>query len=159
MYITGIDTALVIASDGIPAFKVGTRGVDSDGCEFMYVHANGVAVIGDVMGILETFEADQVTVTTSAPGTGQGISLGVAVATLADNEFGWVQIYGVVGAIKVETGAVEYTLLNTTAVVGSLDDDATTGAEEVQGLITTAAESGNLATGFLTYPYIGLTIP
>ena len=159
MYVLGIDTSLVVASDGTPAFKVGQRGVDHDGNEYVYVHANGVAVVGDVMGVDEAFEADQVTTTTSAPGTGQGLWLGVAIVALADNEFGWVQVYGVVAAINVATSAAAHTLLNTTATVGRIDDDATTGAEEVQGITTTAAESSNLAAGILNYPYIGLTIP
>jgi len=156
MYIQGIDTSLVVASDGIPAFAVGTRGMQI-GKEFVYVHANGVAVVGDVMGIDEAYEADQVTTTTSAPGTGAGLPLGVAVVALADNEWGWVQIYGVVAAINVGTSAAAHTILNTTATVGRVDDDSTAGAEDIVGLTTTAAESGNLAAGILNYPIIGIT--
>ena len=164
MYISGIDTSAVVAEkssgvDGIPAFKVGQRGVDSSAKEYVYIHAKGIAVIGDVMAIDEAFEADQLTITVSAPGVGQGLALGVAVVALADNEFGWVQIYGVVAAINVATSAAAHTLLNATATVGRIDDERTTGSEEVLGITTTAAESSNLAAGILNYPYIGLTIP
>jgi hypothetical protein len=157
MYIQGIDVSEVVASTGVPAFKVGQRGVDSDAKEYVYVHANGVAVIGDVMVIDEAYEADQVTTTNSAPGTGAGLPLGVAVLALADNEFGWVQIYGVVAAINVATSAAAHTILNTTATVGRVDDDSTAGAEDIVGLTTTAAEASNLAAGILNYPIIGIT--
>ena len=157
MYITGIDTSLVVASTGVPAFKVGSRGVDSDGKEYVYIHANGVGVIGDVMAIDEAYEADQLTVTVSAPGTGAGLPVGVCIATLADNEWGWVQIYGVCAIINVATSCAVHTILNATASLGRIDDDSSVGAEDLIGITTTGAESGNLATGLLNYPSIGIT--
>ena len=157
MYVQGIDTSLVVASTGVPAFKVGQLGADSDANIFQYVHANGVAVIGDVMIIDEAFEADQLTTTTSAPGVGAGLPLGVAVVALADNEFGWVQRFGVVAAINVATSAAVHTILNTTATVGRIDDDSSAGAEDLIGISTTAAESSNLAAGILNWPEVGIT--
>ena len=157
MYIIGIDTSLVVVATGVPAVKVGQLGMDSDSNIFQYVHANGVAVIGDVMLIDEAFEADQVTLTNSAPGTGAGLPLGVAVATLADNEFGWVQRFGVGAAINVATSAAVHTILNTTATVGRIDDDSTAGTEDLIGISTTAAEASNLAAGILNWPEVGIT--
>jgi hypothetical protein len=157
MYVQGIDTSAVVASTGVPAFKVGQYGQDSDGNVYVYVHANGVAVVGDVMIIDEAYEAAQITTTNSAPGTGAGLPVGVAVAALADNEWGWVQRFGVVAAINVGTSAAVHTILNTTATVGRIDDDSTAGAEDLIGISTTAAESGNLAAGILNWPEVGIT--
>jgi len=147
----------VVASTGIPGFKVGSLGVDSDGKVYQFVRANGAGVIGDVMAIDEVYDADQVTTTVSAPGTGAGLPCGVCVATLADNEWGWLQVKGVVAAINVATSAAVHTILNTTATAGRLDDDSTAGAEDMIGITTTAAESGNLAAGILNWPAIGIT--
>jgi hypothetical protein len=158
MYIQGIDTSLVIASDGTPAFKVGTLGMDSDSNVFQYVHADGVAVVGDVMLIHETFEADQLTVTNSASGTGAYLPIGVAVAALADNEFGWVQVKGIVAAINVATSAAVHEQLNSTATVGRIDDNALAGSEYLLGISLTTAESGNLAPGVLSWPTIDLPV-
>ena len=157
MYITGIDTSLVVASTGVPAFAVGSRGADSAGKEYVYVHANGVAVVGDVMIIDEAYEADQLSATTSAPGTGAGLPLGVAIVALADNEWGWVQIYGAVAAINVGTSCAVHTILNSTATVGRIDDDSGAGLEDLVGITTTGAEASNLAAGILNYPIVGIT--
>ncbi len=158
MYIQGIDTSLVIASTGPPAFKVGALGMDSDSNIFQYVHANGVAVVGDVMIIDEAFEADQLEVANSAEGTGAYLPLGVAVVALADNEFGWVQRNGIVAAINVATSAAVHEQLNSTATVGRIDDNALAGSEYLLGISLTTAESGNLAPGILNWPTIDLPV-
>lgn len=157
MYVMGIDTSAVVAATGTPAFKVGQLGMDNDSNIFQYIHANGVGVVGDVMIIDEAFEADQITTTNSAPGTGAGLPVGVCVAALADNEWGWVQRFGVVAAINVGTSAAAHTILNTTATVGRIDDDSSAGAEDLIGISTTAAESSNLAAGILNWPEVGIT--
>ena len=125
---------------------------------YRFIRANGALAVGDVVGIDESFDATPVTTTTSAPGTGQGLQCGVVVTALADNEFGWVQVYGFTDAVNVATNAAAHTNLNTTATGGRLDDDATVGAELIEGITTTAAESSNSAAGVINWPYIGATI-
>lgn len=158
MYVIGIDVSAVVASTGVPAFKVGQLGMDSDSNIFQYVHADGVAVVGDVMIIDEAFEADQLTTTNSASGTGAYLPLGVAVVALADNEFGWVQRFGIVAAINVATSAAVHEQLNSTATVGRIDDNALAGAEYLLGISLTTAESGNLAPGILSWPTVDLPV-
>ncbi len=158
MFIQGIDTALVVASTGVPGFKVGTLGMDSDSNIFQYIHANGVAVVGDVMIIDELFEADQLTVTVSPEGTGAYLPLGVAVVALADNEWGWVQRFGIVAAINVATSAAVHEQLNSTATVGRIDDNALAGSEYLLGISLTTAESSNLAPGILNWPTVDLAV-
>jgi len=104
------------------------------------------------------FDATPVTTTTTAPGTGQGLTCGVVVVTTADNEFCWIQVYGPTAAINVATSAAAHTSLNSTASGGRLDDDATSGAELINGITTNAAESSNSAAGVITWPYVGATL-
>lgn len=125
---------------------------------FQYVRANGALAVGDVVAIDESFDATPVTTTVSAPGTGQGLPCGVALGTVADNDYCWVQVKGLVAAINVATSCAAHTNLNTTATGGRLDDDATAGAEVVEGITTSAAESSNSAAGFINWPYIGRTL-
>jgi hypothetical protein len=158
-YLMGIDpTAVYAATDTQVDFAVNSIGVDSDGKAYQFVRANGAIAVGDVVAIDEVGDADQVTTTVSAPGTGQGLPCGVAVVALADNEWGWVQRQGVVAAVNVGTSAAAHTVLNTTATVGRLDDDATAGSEVVEGITTTAAEASNSAAGIINWPYIGRTL-
>lgn len=159
MYLTGIDPTKVYAStDTQFDFSVNTIGYDSDGKGYQFVRAKGVVAVGDVVAIDEVGDADQVTTTVSAPGTGQGLPCGVGVVALADNELGWVQRQGVIAAINVATSAAVHTNLNSTATVGRVDDDGTAGAEVIEGVTTTGAEASNSATGILNWPYVGRTL-
>ncbi|MBL4680862.1 MAG: hypothetical protein JKY88_09085 [Pseudomonadales bacterium] len=158
-YLQGIDPTKVYAStDTQFDFAVNTIGIDADGKAYQFVKANGVIAVGDVVAIDEVGDADQVTTTVSAPGTGQGLPCGVGVVALADNEWGWVQRQGVVAAINIATSCAAHTAINSTATVGRLDDDATAGAEVIEGITTTAAESSNSAAGIINWPYIGVTL-
>jgi hypothetical protein len=161
MYILGIDPTKIVdnSASEIPGFEVGQLGVDDEGKVYQFVRANGaIDVVGDVVGIDEAGDATPVTTTTSAPAAGQGLPVGVAVVALEDNDWGWVQRYGVVAAINVASSCAVHTELNSTASGGRVDDDATTGAEVIEGLTTTAAESSNSAAGILNWPYIGRTL-
>lgn len=156
MFVFGLDPAKVYTTED---FELGTVAFDEAGKAYQFVRANGALdVVGDVVGIDEAGDATPITTTTSAPGTGQGLPVGVVLVALADNEYGWVQRYGVVGAINVATSCAAHTVVNSTASGGRVDDDATTGAEVIEGLTTTAAESSNSAAGILNWPYIGRTL-
>lgn len=138
-----------------PDFELGTRAKSGDGKEYIFVQANGAIVANDVVFIDEAFQADQLETTVSATAFGQAV--GVAGVAFADNDYGWVQIYGAC-TVNVGASAATNTALNTTATAGRVDDDATTGAEVVSGLVTTAAESSNAAAGWLNYPTVGATL-
>lgn len=138
-----------------PEFELGTRMKGAAGKEYVYVQANGAITANDVVFVDETFQADQLDTTNSAGAFGQVI--GVAPATFADNDYGWIQIYGAC-TINVATGAETNTELNSTGTAGRVDDDASSGAEAIIGLATTAAESGNTAAGWLNYPTIRATL-
>lgn len=124
--------------------------------EYVYVQADGAIVSGDVCIISEAHQADQIDTTNSAGAIGDRV--GVAVHAFADNEYGFLQIAGPVDAINVGSSAAANTKLNTTATAGRIDDDATSGAETILGLVTTAAESSNSAAGILHRPWIDATL-
>lgn len=161
MYQFGIDPTKVSTS---PEFDVGQVAFNttSDGAKgYIYVQANG-AITGDgyvcdVDG--SSFDAAMSTTTTTAPGTGAGKLVGVARAAFADNEYGWLQVFGP-GTVRVAASAAAYTILNSTATAGQLDDDATAGAEVIDGIVLDAANGGaaGTAAGFLNWPKVGRTL-
>lgn len=152
-----VDTALTLgtAVNVFPEWELGTRVHGAAGKEYVYVQANGAITANDVVILTEAFQADQIDTTNSAGAIGDKVA--VAPATFADDDYGWVQIYGAC-TVNVATSAAANTKLNTTATAGRIDDDATAGAETILGLVTTAAESGNEAAGMLNYPIIDATL-
>lgn len=158
--IFGIDPTEVWddSAGDVPGFTLGTLGIDDDGKVYEFARANGALSVGDVAAIDESGDASPVTTTVSAPGTGQGLKAGVVLAALADNDWGWMQRVGPVDAVNVASSCAAHTELNTTGTGGRLDDDATAGAEVVEGLTLTEAESSNSAAGILNWPYIGRTL-
>jgi hypothetical protein len=163
--IIGINPTEVTAATAVPAFKLGTRGGcdTSDGYkEFIYGRANGAITAAGYV-CLEQTGGDWVmaSTTTSAPGaSGPGTRVGVAQATLADNEYGWFQIYGK-ASVRTLASAEKGTQLNTTATAGALDDDATSGSEVISGVVLLTATGGAEATNpdaMLTYPSVLQTL-
>lgn len=130
------------------------RTMDDAGKEYIYVQANGAITANDVVYIDESGQADQLDLTNSAANF-QAL-VGVSPATFADNEYGWIQVWGAC-TINVGTSAAANAQLNSTSTAGRVDDDATAGSEDVVGLFTTGTESSNAAAGWLNHPYIGAT--
>lgn len=144
-------------AEKFPPFTLGQRMQDADGNEYVYVQANGAIVANDVVIYTEAFQADQADTTNSA--TAFGDRAGIAAGSLADNDYGWIQIYGQATA-NVANSCAANTALNTTATAGRLDDDATTGAEVIDRLVltTAAGASATTAAAELNYPSVGATI-
>lgn len=138
-----------IASSG-KAFNVLDTCTDHRGRVWMFVHANGaITAAGYVVIVDELGEAVMVTATNAALGD----RLGVAPYAFADNDYGWVQVYGVCDAIRTSAAAVANTGLLTTATAGALDDTA--GTDQIGGLwLTTATGGAATGPGFLNWPMI-----
>ena len=164
MYLIGIKADDVRTNAEGPAFAVGSLGANttSGGPKiYMYVKASG-AITGDgyVVNIDGSdFTAAQSTTTNAAPGTGTGKLVGVARAAIADTGYGWVQVFGA-GTVRVAASAAAYTRLNTTATAGQIDDDATTGARVIDGIVLDVANgaSAGTAAGWLNWPKVGVTL-
>lgn len=165
MYIFGIDPTKVRTSSEGPEFDPGQIGFNttSDGSKgYIYVQDSGSGITGDGYVALvdgSDFTAVMATVTTSAPGTGAGKMAGVARAAIAASGFGWLQIFGV-GKVQVSASCAAYTLINTTATPGQLDDDATASSEVVDGIVLDVANgvSAGAVAGFLNWPKVGRTL-
>lgn len=164
MYISGIDPTNVRTSGQGPEFTPGTIGwnMTSAGPKgYIYVQDSGAAITSAGYVCLvdgSSFTAVMATTTTSAPGTGAGKLAGVASAAIAASGYGWLQIFGA-GNIQTAAAAGAYTILNTTATAGKLDDDATAGSEVIDGIVLDAA-TGSATTGaaFINWPKVGRTL-
>lgn len=163
--IIGIMPDKITAASAAPEFRLGTvAGYDhpTNGYqEFVYGRANGAvtqffACVGST-----GFDFSMVNTTNSAPGeSGFGSRIGAAQATLADNEYGWFQIYGR-GTVRTLASAAKGTRLNTTATSGALDDDGTAGSEAIHGLVLLTATGGaaaNNSDAMFSYPTVGATL-
>lgn len=133
-------------------FALGTR-MQLDGKEFVYVQAAG-AITGDgyVVILDEAFQAALLTTSNDA----EGDLVAVADTAFADNEYGWVQIWGPCG-IRSEQDALANGLLGATADGGQVDDAAAAGSLMIRGMKFGTATGGADAvntTGFINYPHI-----
>lgn len=159
-FASGVDPTAVHSS---ASFKLGTVAWDHAGRAFQYVEFDEDNDAFEAAIIHDDFGAEPIETTESAAGTGQGKQVGVPLVDFVTGEFGWVCRYGSGSDIKVfvEASCAAFTLLNTTGTDGSLDDDASTGAEEIPGLVVTTAAGGQKETelAVLNWPYVGLTIP
>ena len=162
MYISGIDPTDVSST---AKFTVGTIGwnMTSAGPKgYIYVQDSGSGITGDGYVALvdgSAFTAVMASTTTSAPGTGAGKLAGVARAAFTASYYGWLQIFGA-GTVRTAASCAAYTVINTTATGGQLDDDATAGAEVIDGIVLDTATGGSAAStaGFLNWPKVGRTL-
>lgn len=164
--VIGISKADIVAATGTPAFRLGTIGGYDDPTngyqEFIYGRADGAVTGAGYLCVEETgFDFAMATTTTTAPGaSGPGSRCGAAQAALADNEYGWFQIYGK-GSVRTLASAAKGTQLNSTATAGAVDDDATAGSETISGLVlgtATGAAAATNADAIFSYPVVGRTL-
>lgn len=161
----GVDVTKVRTSAEGPEFKLGTRAVveTSDGSKgYIYGQARGAVTGAGYVCVAQTgFDFAMATVTETAPGTtGPGSPVGVAMAAMADNGYGWFQISGK-GTVRTLASAAKGTRLNSTATAGCLDDDGTASSEQILGVVLGTATGGaeaNNADAYLTYPVVGVTL-
>jgi hypothetical protein len=162
--VIGLSKDQITAATAVPAFRLGTVGGYDDPTngyqEFIYGRADGAVTGAGYLCVEETgFDFIMATTTTTAPGaSGPGTRAGAAQAVMADNEYGWFQIYG---NVRTLASAAKGTQLNSTATGGAVDDDATAGAEVINGLVLGTATGGAAATNadaMFSYPTVGRTL-
>lgn len=138
-----------------PTFGVGTRMRGADGSEWVYVQASGaITGAGYAVVIDEDFQAAMATNATAL----RGLSIGIAGTAFADDEYGWVQIYGVCD-IQVAASCAANAAITSTTTAGQLDDAAGTGTKNILGLVLTTARAASAGTapGVLSYPTVYTT--
>jgi len=138
--------------------EFGLNDVVSDGKGSVYVYIQASEALTSTSAVLITEAGASEMVDTTSTASAFGDRVGVVSVAFLINEFGWAQIYGPVPSLNVATAAAANTELNSTGTAGRLDDDATSGAEIITGIATTAAESSNAAAAILNYPVVGSTI-
>lgn len=160
-YVIGITPSETWTSTDIPPFRPGQRGKDDDGNEYLFVRADSGGVTQYYAAVVTStsFVVDMIDTTNSAPGAQAGGIVCVPQVSIAASGYGWGLICGV-GSVRTAASAAKGTLLNTTATAGQLDDDATAGAEVINGIALTAATGGAAAAtvAYLTYPNVGRTL-
>lgn len=164
--IIGLMRDNVTGASATPEFRLGTVGGFDDPTngyqEFVYGRASG-AITGAGYVVVESsgFIFQHITTTNTAPGqNGHGARVGVAQAALANNQYGWFQVYGK-GSLRTLASCARGTRLNTTATAGVVDDDGTAGARVINGLVLGTATGGAEATNAdatLAYPTVGATL-
>jgi hypothetical protein len=159
----GIAVADVLTSSSAPAFRLGTVGIldhPTNGYqEFIYGRADGaVTAAGYVCGEKTDNDWKMLTTTTAAAAgvSGPGSRIGVAMAAIADNGFGWFQIYGKASVRTLASDAAGSQQFST-ATAGCIDD-AVSGSALFGvriGTSTGGAEATN-SDCFLNRPFVGL---
>jgi len=162
----GIAKADVTASTATAQFRLGTIGGYDDPSngyqEFVYGRADGAITAAGYLCVEATgFDFAMASTTNTAAGSqGHGSRCGAAQAALADNEYGWFQIYGK-GSLRTLASAAKGTRLNSTGTAGAVDDDGTAGAEVIEGLVLGTATGSSAATNadaIFSYPTVGATL-
>ena len=146
-------TATEISQNGRGAVKLGTVVSDDQGKVYMAVQlgSGGVTGAGYVVTIDEAFEAVMLTTSNDVDGD----QLGVALGTGAEDDIGYVQVYGP-ASVRSEASALANAFLGATATGGQVDDAAATGLY-IDGIVFRAATGGAAglnATAFLNWPRV-----
>jgi hypothetical protein len=162
MYSLGLNPTQVWTSSETPSHAVGTLVADRDGKIYRMVKADagGITGAGYVCLIKPSGSAAMINTTNSAPGSGVGMAVGVAMAAVAASGYGWLCVYGQGVPTQVNALCAAGTRLNTTATAGQLDDDGTAGAEQVIGISLEAARGGTAGTAnaSLNFPSVSVTL-
>lgn len=163
--IAGINPTQKWAATAVPEFKLGqVAGYDHPTLgyqEFVFGRANGAVTGRGYLCLEQTgFDFVMASTTTSAPGaSGPGSRCGSAQVDLADNEYGWFQIYGK-GPLRTAAATAIGTRLNTTGTGGAVDDDGTASSEQIIGLVLMTLTGGAATSedAMYSYPVVGITL-
>ena len=133
--------------DDAPQFDPLQRLLDDKGQEYTYVKAASPVAAGHAVRIANNGGVEEVATANYQIGE----RLGVAVAAIGTNKWGWVMIYGTT-PLQVGANCTAYAVLRTTTTAGQLDDAG--GGRTVEGVVLTAARGAGAGTAaaMLSYP-------
>lgn len=136
------DTSVV---DSAQQVQLGTRARDTAGNEFIYL--KGVASTS--AGSWVKYDENYATTLLAADAVGP---VAIAMAATVASTYGWYQIFGVNTVAKTDTVAADKALyIDGTA--GRADDLGVAG-DLIFGAQSQTADTSNVATVFLSYPYV-----
>ena len=137
------------------SFGLGDRGSDQDGSEYIWCQANGaITGAGYACTITEAYQAAML----STSNDDFGDRVGIPRAALADDEYGWFQVFGPSTVLVAATVSAN-TLLMTTSTAGQLEDTAT--GVSVDGIVLTTANGGGgaaVTACMLNWPTVGAVV-
>ena len=137
------DTSVV---DAAQVHTLGTRARDTSGNEYVYLKGVGSTTAGSWVSYDENYA------TTLLAGNAVG-PVAIAMAAIdATTEFGWYQIYGVNTVAKTDTVAADKALF-IDGTAGRADDAVVTG-DLIVGAASMTADTSNVATVQLNYPFV-----
>lgn len=124
---------------------LGVRYQDANGKEFVY--CKGVA--SNTAGSWVKFDEAYLCALLAADAVGP---VGISMSAFVANEYGWVQVYGVNTAAKTDTIAADVALfIDGTA---GRADDAVVAGDLILGATSETADTANVATVHLNYPFV-----
>lgn len=137
------DTSVV---DAAQVHTLGTRARDTSGNEYVYLKGVGSTTAGSWVSYDENYA------TTLLAGNAVG-PVAIAMAAIdATTEFGWYQIYGVNTVAKTDTVNADKALF-IDGTAGRADDAVVTG-DLIVGAASMTADTSNVATVQLNYPFV-----
>jgi hypothetical protein len=134
------------AVDTTKTHRLGHRRRDVAGNEYIYLKGVGSNAAGKWVVFDENFATTLLTADEVGP-------VGVSMAAFdATTSYGWAQIYGVNTIASTDTVATDKAVyIDGTA--GRVDD-ADVAGDSVHGAFTMTADTSNVATVFLNYPWV-----
>lgn len=154
----GADLANVWTEDELnqsgKGFGLNDRYLDHDGNEYVFVQATEIITGAGSLCVLDN--TGQATMLDTSSDT-FGLRIASPLSAYADNDYGWMQIYGN-GYVSLAATVAANTQLMSTATGGVMDDTST--GVRADGVVALAATSGGAATvaAFLQYPRVGDTV-
>lgn len=126
--------------------QLGTRLRDTAGNEYIYLKG----VTSTAAGSWVTFDENYATTLLAANAVGP---VAIAMAAIdASTKYGWYQIYGINTVAKTDTVAADKALF-IDGTSGRADDAVVTG-DLIVGASSMAADSSNVCTVNISYPYV-----
>ena len=137
------DTSIVDTSQ---ISALGSRGVDANGNEYIYLQGVGSTVAGDWVVFDENYATTRLV-------AGEVGAIAIAMAAInATTSYGWYQIFGVNTIARTDTIAAD-SALYIDGTTGRVDDLGVAG-DLILGAYSMTADSSNVATVFLIYPHV-----
>ena len=137
------DTAVI---DSSARHNVGTRARDEDGNEYIYA----LGIVSTIAGNWVSFDEDLVTTRLTANAVGR---VGIAMAAIVADKYGWYQIYGKNTIASSDTTVSDNKQLYIDATAGRVDD-ADVAGDTVIGAISRSTATSNVITVEINYPFV-----
>jgi hypothetical protein len=134
-----------LSADTSAKHELGGCVLHKDGTVYVYAKASAAVAAGDPVKVTAASISNGAVTFTVAPSGNAGVIFGVSPIALAQNEFGWIAVQGLV-KVKAATGlAAGVTFGLVTNATGQIVAGGDTGDAQTRRGVTGSAEASNLA--------------